>query len=296
MNFKKKEIGASSVEAIVGLFALLPVVYLTSEMVKIGDINNSLIQGSRYVAWERTIASNEVKTDQQLKNEVNQRLLSNQNEMLTSNIDEDTETPRNGFWNTFVVKEEAQQPQSQKSINASDANMNNTQKKIHYSALNSYETDINVDESGMSGVSSVFTNLQRGISKIVEPLSDGDGLNLNDHGLYKANLEQSIKTTRYQSIPSGDGEKSNDNKSCKEEKALLCIQRQNVILADTWQSYSPKEVGEKVKSLVPSKPLKPYEEIANLVGVTQILEDFEEFDGVLGHVEPDEIPADRLGE
>lgn len=81
----RKQQGQSIVEFLVAAsFVLVPMLFLTTYLGKVGDIQHRAVEGSRYAVWESAKAS---KSTAQIQNEINKRILYKDHRQMDSATD-----------------------------------------------------------------------------------------------------------------------------------------------------------------------------------------------------------------
>lgn len=262
-SYIRHQFGQAISEFLGMLTVLVPLVLFVPILGKYADLNHTAVQASRYGAWERTIASDGVKSDAQLRTEVQRRFFSRPDVFIRTNDGvQETAAYHNALWDDHAGR---------RLLRRFDDIGTGTQ---------------NAATPGTAAglVSSLTSGFLATISAFG---SDGD-LDLESRGLYTARVTAATGT-----LPTGGFAQGVDCGGQASNDVFACIQRHNVILADTWNASSPNQVASRVRGLVPMGAFEEVTSVLDLLANIPFLEEIGRFQP--GYVSPDVIPGDRLG-
>jgi hypothetical protein len=263
LSMSKKQSGQALTEFATMMSVFVPLFLMVPVLGKISDMNSTSIQASRYAAWERTIASPTDKSDAVLNDEVRSRLFG-----LTGHFNTTGETP-----------------------NDSDQNHNplwtdHKGDRLLTSSIN--DVDMQAVNGGLDGsLTSGFTNVINTIGSTLSKLSSSADWDLTSDGLYTATVNVNVASNNF-GLDAGQDCSGTDSPAI-----FACITRHNVILADSWDSPSPNVTESRVKSFVPAAIFETLSSVTGIIGAIPVLKEWKKFDP--GYVDPEVIPADRLG-
>jgi len=257
------EKGGAITEFSVMMIVLVPMFLMIPMMGKIGDMNSSSIQASRYAAWERTISDQTDKSDAQLKQEIQNRFFSK--------IDIGVQTGRGQLTNTDEQNALWRGYGEQRLLRSAQDDVN--------SGTQASGTPGNV----AGAIESVMTTFASAFSS----LSSNANFDVNMNGLYRADIAVEVGSNNM----GFDG--TNNCAGQSDTNVFTCIQRHNVILTDTWSSASAEEAETRTRSLVPMAMFDSLDGLFDIIGSVPGLEEFSRFEP--GYVDSNIIAPDRLG-
>lgn len=253
-----------AVSEFLGILAvLMPLLLFVPVLGKFADMNHAAVQASRYGAWERTIASNEAKSETQLTTEVRRRFFSRPDVFIKTN-DGVQESPayHNPLWSDHAGR---------RLLARFDNVTNGT---------------ANAETPGTAAT--LVRNTTTQLLGLVDVFSTEGDFDLDSRGLYTSRVSVAVAA-----LPINGFAQGADCANQQSGATFTCIQRHNVILADTWNSGSPDHVAERVRGLV---PMGIFAQVTGLLGALSsipFLRELDRFDP--GYVSPDVIAGDRLG-
>jgi hypothetical protein len=266
---KSQQQGAILAEfAIISGFVLIPLTLLMPVMFKFIEAKQYIEQASRYAVWERVAYYQKkpknrdsfapVKTDEQLKHEIQNRFLSA------------AKTPLYLSQATDKVAEELNP-----NLMVNDLTSN---KRISMFAKpkNSPDTYVGSATAQHSLPNSAsFTGV---VSKV---LTLAPGFELNQKGLYQTTISTGIRM--YDWFPElGD--------------KVINMKRTNALLAEGWSMGGPENAKKELKYLVPITSAMDAMGVEKLFKVLKIIPIAKELGWMdLGKIEPDAVPCVRLG-
>ncbi len=272
--FFKKQAGSAATEVLVLLLVMIPLFSALPLLGKISDINNTTIQSSRYLAWERTVANNTHKTSIHVATEVNNRFFiqpdlhikTNQGMLSSDNI-------QNVLWTGLGEKEGGQKNR-----------LVTSNEGIYVASSDWNQTD---NPPGL------VENLTSGLKSFSDALSvmSGKKMNLEWKGLVTTTVGQDISSNQF--LPA--------NKNCNEQESstvFSCIKHSNTILVDSWSAQNNIATTKNTQSLVPARGLQ---NVGNgIAAIGQMVPFFSDIkrlkadhNGGFGYVHSDMIPLDR---
>lgn len=270
----KKQRGGAAVEMVILLVVMVPLFTALPLLGKISDINNTTIQSSRYLAWERTVSSDSHKTPLAVTTEINNRFFVQPDFHIKTNQETlSEESDQNVLWTGHGEGEGA----SNKRLVTSGEGM--------YVASSDWTSSSQAPglvgslSSGLKGFSDVFSMIS------------GQKMGLEWKGLVTATVGQDIASNKL--LPS--------DKDCNDqanESVFSCVRRSNTILVDSWNAQDRVVAGKRAGALVPSGGLQPVGDALGTVGsVLPIFHDLSylkaDSNGGFGYVHKNMVPLDR---
>jgi hypothetical protein len=255
--------GSAITEFAVMTVVLVPMFLMFPMLGKIGDMNSTTIQASRYGAWERTVATAGQKSDKQLETEIENRFYTK--------IDTPIQTGRKP-----LTKKKYENPLWRGY--GKDRLLRSAQKNVKNTMRNS-------KTPGKAGGA-----LDKVITKLADAFSFGgnsSGFNVNRNGLYRSNVAVDVGSNKMGFLG------TKDCTGAKSAKVFTCIQRHNVILTDTYDSGNPTEAANRTRGLVPTAVFSDVNDLFKVIGKFPLMREFSGFRA--GYVNPEVIPGDRLG-
>lgn len=268
---KNQHKGSSSSEFLVLAVVMVPAIAMIPILGKLSDSQQSLVEASRYAAWERTVSTESEKTDEDIATEVANRFFRQQD--LSIQTDQ------------LLLDEQTYAVPSWQSMNASGQ----TSALVNANADNLFLSTDNQDIPSGSGAN-IVADAVESISSLNSSLVSGAEWDLKADGFYVAKV--GLNTESNNLVQKGvncQGVESEDNAGCQ--------RAQTAILAGSWQADSPDQVERRVKALVPSGSLQPIGEVLSQIGSDIfLLKELEKIDGMFGEVKPDVMLLDRYGD
>lgn len=258
----RKQTGHAIAEFVAMGAVLVPLALLVPALGKIADMNHAAIESSRYVAWERTVASEADKADAQVAEEVRRRFFSNVNAFIFSNEGSQTsDAQRHQLWR--------------------DHQANWILRDYNDVSVQTTNSDTPGNAAG------TVANLMAGFMNVMGEFNgDGDS-GLDTRGLYRADVNVNVG-----SLPLAPFNTGSNCTGAQTAETFLCIQRHNVILADSWASRDSAEMQRRVRALVPTSAFERLTDLTDVIANVPFLQEFGRFEP--GYVAPDTvIPPDR---
>ena len=242
---------------------LVPMALLVPALGKIADMNHAAIESSRYVAWERTIASAADKSDATIAEEVRRRFFSDIDAFILTN-------------------EGSQAGDDQRQQLWRDHRGNWMLRGYNDVTIQTAENDTPGSAAGM------VADLMSGFMNAMGSFSGDDDTGISGRGLFRADVNVNVG-----SIPLTPFDSGTDCAGGQTNATFLCIRRHNVILGDTWASGNSSQMERRVRALVPTSAFEQFSDVTDLIGSIPILSEFRDFRP--GYVAPDTVlPPDRL--
>jgi Flp pilus assembly protein TadG len=287
---KNRQVGNAMTEFAVLAIVLVPAFALLPMLGKVANMNHTAIQASRYTAWEMTVAKN--KTEGQLTFEVENRFFADADILLDDKQKFAGATTSNPLWSVAAGKT------NNSNVNSGNSN-SSTKSNVNYNLFTSGAKNliVSIDSRGLDD--KVGKALESGVKAMgtlssVIPNSKWD---LEMEGLYSAVVKANVGNNQYfsSSRKTGKACDKSDKKS-----VFACVERNNVILVDSWGSKDAEQVAERTRSLVPFGILQPLSKFISQLSVLPMLGDLKGLkgitgDGAFGEVLPDILPPDRYG-
>jgi hypothetical protein len=256
--------GQALSEFLVAAAVLVPLLILVPLLAKVADVNHTAIEASRYAAWERTVASSDMKSNAQLAAEVQRRFFENPRQLFqTGDTPSNKDQDANPLWNTPGGRLIAPAAQS---------------------------VTVSLRQEAQDGVlTGNATRVATAISRVSQVIGNTFGsdaeFDLEQNGLVTArvgvDISNNAQTFNHQGASCGN------NKS-----SFTCLERRNVILTDAWDAATPSQVANRTKAYVPASAFSGIESISDIVADMPFMN---EWDGLHpGQVLPDVVPQDRL--
>jgi hypothetical protein len=253
---RTRQRGQSTTEFVVFMLAMLPLFMLLPVVGKLSDMNESAIVASRYMAWERTLASPAVKSDAQIRDEMRKRLFADSRLFIaTGDAPDQADAAQHvSLWSQI----HPERPRLLESF--SDVNMGIEQDKVP------------------AGVSTFLY-----ASKDLLTLTDTKKrFNVNTAGLYTARVD--VKT----------GFQPEGTDSLLHIRRHMVILADG--WAASAPSGGPDSAGERVRGMVPTDRMNDMkiERVTSLLGSFPMTRELKGFEP--GAITPDIVPPDRLGD
>lgn len=259
---RQAQAGQATAEFIAMAAVLVPLALLVPALGKIADINHAAIESARYASWERTVASEAVKNDAQLAEEVRRRFFSNVDTFIKTN-------------------EGSQAGNAQRSQLWRDHRGNWILR--NYGDVTVATTNSETPGSGAGTVASAMS----GFMSAMGSLRGGNNATLDTRGLYRADINVNVG-----SIPIAPLDSGINCAGVQTNTIFLCIRRHHVILADTWASRDSEEMQRRVQGLVPTSAFAGISGVTGLMANLPVLQEFGRFQA--GYVASDTVlPPDR---
>ena len=263
MKITMKQSGNAVTEFMAMFAVLAPLFILIPALGRISDMNQSSIEASRYLAWERTVASSGQKSDGQLATEVRRRYFSNIDAFIKTN---DTAQDQDGYrvqsWHDHSGKWMLRK--------FDDVTVGTQNSETPGAAA-----------QAVAGAMSTFITL-------LGKFNTSADFDLDSKGLYRAEVNVNVGSINIPPFNQGT-----DCANQQTNETFLCLRRHNVILADTWSASDPAHTERRVKALVPAGIFDKVSKLTDAISAIPFLQEFDGFKP--GFVVPDVIPADRLG-
>lgn len=245
------------------LTVLTPLLLFVPVLGKFADMNHTAVQASRYGAWERTIASEGTKSADRLTTEVQRRFFSRPDVFIKTNDGvEETPAHRNPLWKDHAGRQ----------------------------LLTRFDNiGHNTHNAETPGTAATFVrNKTAQLLGIIDKFGTEGDFDLDSRGLYTSRVAVAVAT-----LPNDGFAQGADCANQQSSATFTCIQRHNVILADAWNSNSPKHVAQRVRGLVPMGVFAEVTGLLDKLSEVPFLRELDRFDP--GYVSPDVIAGDRLG-
>lgn len=253
--------GQALAELLAGAAVLVPLCLLIPLLGKIGDINQTAIEATRYAAWERTVSDSDQKSAEILQSETQRRFFEAPDALIKSN-----EQPlglarsANPLWSGSE--------RSEMLVSAS--------KSVGVSVSQS-------SDGGLAGAAAL--NAINSIKAALGGKGGDPSAQLEAKGMTTAALSVDVLANPLRfSVPAACEGNSQTN--------VICIQRKNVILTDAWDAGSPEQVKTRTEDLVPAALFRPLMKYSDEIKSIPLLKEFSDLEP--GYIAPDAVPTDRL--
>lgn len=238
---------------------------------KVGNVNQTSVQASRYAVWERTVSGPDEKSDAQLHTEVSNRFFARPDLPIESNQGVISGADSvNHFWSGF-----------RKEDNTKVGLVDDPASDVYLSLSNqSMPSSIGAD---------VFSEALVSIGNAMDSLVPDAEWGLEQKGLIGSDVGVAVQTNHR--LPKGTDCSNNSSTT-----VFACARNRNVMFVDAWEAGSPGQVEERVRALVPAGVLSPVTDSVAHVGAIPIFKELKDLKGVMGEVRPDVLPLDRYGD
>jgi len=255
--------GNAQTELLILVLVMVPAFMVLPTLGKLSDVNQSVVQASRYAAWERTVYDPSEKSDAQISAEISNRFFRRQDVMIETRDDVlSIDEFGNPFWATLSDDESSQGGE---------------------------EIFIRTSNESFPGIGSHLNNAIVTVGSTLGNIIPDSDWDLEQNGLYVAEVGVNTQSNYLLSGQTNcNGEESTDGEAC--------IRRHTAILVDGWSSESSQETEERTRSLVPGGALAPVGDAVSRLGGLPLFRELRRMDGMFGEVKPDVIPADRYGD
>jgi hypothetical protein len=264
----RNQSGSAMTEFAILTVVMVPLFFVMPTLGKITDINNTSIQASRYMAWERTVSNQQQKTYDELGAELHNRFLVHPEMGVRTGQGKITgDDAINPLWRSF--KSDATD-QGGRLVNIDG------QKKLPY---REESASLGEEEKLYQGIEQTG-NLLSGV------ISDAKW-GLESSGLYVGRVGVAVENA---------GLFSRGGKDCggaESQQTFVCVERHNAILVDGWSAFSRTQVEQRTKAFVPGGILKPVGEMLSVTGAIPLMREMKGLEKSFGHVDVDVLPLDR---
>ncbi len=289
-SIKRHQGGATLVEAaIVVAFLLGSLLLLTSMLGKMMDARLDYEQGLRYAAWERTVwferapphsSGAPVKSGAQIAMEVQNRIFAERNATIRS---DQGQANRREVLDNMLMRPVAIRLNSGTSDYKAwlvDANNGNG---------NPLYTRSSASNNGVPGPAA------QGVNAMIDGLSALTSFSVQKNGLYGTQLTADLDDTGYWKEFRENAQANGRINDLRLDRNGAGGQRELMLLADGWNLGGPAHVQRQVKSLVATE-LLDNEFVDILFDVVSWFPMARELGWLdFGKVDPDQVPAQRLG-
>ncbi len=272
--------GSALTEFAVLTLVMVPLFSMIPLLGKISDVNHTVVQASRYAAWERTVADPSRKSEGALSLEVNNRFFAKTDLAIRSNEGSlSGEDAQNVLWTGFGENEE----KTNRLLITGSGNILASTRNMSLPKADQSSFSLDLDPGKLS----------KSIAKVGDVM---DGLisnakwDIEGKGLYRATVNANVRSNTF--FPGGGS-------SCNGEssgKIFTCIRRQNAILVDSWSSGSSEQSEERTRALVPAGTLEELGGLLSYMGKVPFLNELGNLEDSFGYVNSDVLPSDRKPE
>ena len=241
---------------------LVPIFLLIPFLGKLADMNQTTIQAARYGAWERTVTTGFDKTDAQIQNEARVRFFGTNKVYIRTGDAPPNNAPDNQYSVLWRDQTGGRMLAKFTSVNASMANGN-------------------IPNVLLSAPTALML-------RTLDLLQNQSRSDVPNNGFYNSVFSIDVAPNRLPGFDRG----TNCAGAANSTSAFSCIRRNNVILADGWDSGTSAMVTSRVQRMLLTNIFAgPVSGLASVAG--WVLPELREFKP--GYVEPDVLPADRIG-
>ncbi|HEX9625532.1 MAG TPA: hypothetical protein VGA00_01180 [Acidiferrobacterales bacterium] len=238
------------------MLAMLPLFMLLPVLGKLSDMNESAIIASRYMAWERTLASPAVKSDAEIRDEMRKRMFADSRLFIaTGDAPDQADAAQHvSLWSQI-------HPERPRLLeNFSDVNMGIREDRVPGNA----------------------SDLLYAAKDLLTAFDSDDRFNVNTAGLYRADVD--VKT----------GFQPQGSDSLLRIRRHMVILADG--WAASAPSGGPDSAAERVRGMVPTDRMNDMEieRVTSLLGSFPLTQEIRGFEA--GAITPEIVPPDRLGD
>ena len=285
MKFRTKSVsnlqtGQAIPEFLAFAIAMVPIFLMIPMLGKISDMNQKTLLAARYGAWERTVWR---MADDNEAYSCNQNIrYADQDEIKKNNATLEKETQKRLFGRNNVFIATCNESPRERDRERSYLWRTASDKPILARFSDVRSADPVIGGTGNGYVNGGFSLMKTGVDGLFGSSS------IDSNGLYRSTFTVNVATN-----PKLKGfEQGKDCNNKASNSYLTCIRRHNTIYTDLWDAGHRELVKKRVTNMVPLENAKGA--VDTIAGLFDFL-----FPGLktldLGHVEPDEMPEDRLG-
>lgn len=260
MNHWQRQCGNALTEFFILALVMVPALFALPLLGKITDANQSAVQASRYVAFEKTVSG---KSNEVLKTEVSNRFFADPKLKLATGKGLESESV-NSFWAITNAEGEAD------TLLSPD------------SPLTLAEENQRVPNDAVAAIASGIVSAGNVLADVIP----GAEWNLEKKGLYVA----TVKTAMKQPVEISAAQKCGDD-----DQPLACIARKTAIFVDGWNADSSAQAEDRSRSMVPAGVFRPVGNSLAVIGEFPLLKEMKGLKNAFGKVDSEQVPADRLG-
>lgn len=270
MTTRQVQQGNALTEFVLLAMVMVPAITLIPLLGKVSDINQSTIQASRYAAWERTVHSEGQKSNAQLTTEVTHRFYADPDLLLNSERTTVTEAQgHNVYWSSHL-----------------DDDGNLVSMTDHDALMVMTRNESPPSNTGADVMSKAVVAIGDAMDGLIEDAQ----WELEENGFIVAEV----------SAPIASNHRFTQGEDCaaqESEEVFSCVSRRNAIFIDAWNSGSPEETNQRVRTLVPAGVFQPLGDALSTAGDgSPLFQELKKLEGIFGYVDEDVLPLDRYGD
>lgn len=262
MTSKRNGQGNAMVEFLLVAAVLVPIVLCIPRLGKLGDLNQTGVQATRYALWERTVSDTGIKSDAVLLEEIKLRVMQRDDAAIATGDSVDNSASETSLSYSTDGNDSLAPP-------APGAMLLLTR---------------NEELTGAEGTK-MFTDAINTVGKALDGVISGADWDVEQGGLVTVEFAMAID-------PNG----SNPADCAESTDTAPCWRRGHTMLMDSWQAADPAAVARRAKAFVPAGVLAPVGDALSLLGAIPLFEELEKLDGAFGTLDPDVVPLDRFGD
>jgi|GEM_PF-5977528 len=278
-TFNLTQHGSSLIQGIVCLGVLVPLAMSLPILAKIADFKLVSQQASRYMGWQTAIGSDQ--SDEQLNQMISHRVFNNNNQPITTQAPVNRQAPinRQATANRQAPNASLQraQWQNQYTLRPNQSNTESETNSVFQNSAQSIAT--NHTNNALTARSQASMLIARSSARVAQGLS-GVNFDVDFDGMQSHQMTFTI-----------------DHLGIAGQGALpLQIQTHHVMVSDHWAAESTAQTIHRVQTFVPGTRADKALDIVSIIGRFPIFGELNSLSSAAGHVAPDVISNDNLGE
>lgn len=257
--------GSATVEGIIVLGILLPIVSGVVMVGKLIDLRQTSEQAARYATWQSTVSARDSVADNQAAI-VTERFFSDSSlPLLTdSSPDESQPVAQNALWGS----REAPRPATLQA-------RSHVELQAENGVLAAYRFDLSA-----APVASSLGGYAERIGGILDSAS-GNSWGIAGNGLVRADIDVGLQSSDWL---------GGTNSQCMTTDSGACVRTSSVIMADGWSASSDEHARQRVRSLMPTSSFQAVGDVVADLGGFLLFPELRGLRGAFGHVDMSVLP------
>jgi hypothetical protein len=256
--------GGATVEIIMIMSLLLPILFGLVMIGKLIDIRQVAEQASRYAAWQTTVHSRaSLSNDQSIV--IHNRFFADPERYIKTQADSrfSSNDKTNRLWG---------------QSNLSNPNTSSSQTHIQIENDGQVLTEYSFNLSAAPVATGMGETVER-LGSILDG-ANGNSWDLEGNGIVKADVDVGVKA---------NGWLTGSNRGCLTTDSRMCVQSSSVIMSDGWSADSDDHAKERARSLMPTSVAQPLSDVVGQVGGL-LFPELKGLKGAFGHVDMGVLP------
>lgn len=257
--------GSASIEGIIVLWILVPIVFGVVMIGKLIDLRQTSEQAVRYATWQSTVTDRASLADTQSHTIKNRFFSDSSVPILTANAaDQQGQVEQNALWG-IQTSPAAQRQQSQSHVEIIDDD----------AVLAAYTFDLSA-----APVASRLGGYVERTGGLLDNAA-GNAWGIVGNGLVRAEIDVGLKSSDWL---------GGSNTQCVSTDPGACVTTSSVIMADGWSASSDDHARQRVRSLMPTSTFQSIGDVVADLGGFLLFPELRGLKGAFGHVDMSVLP------